>query len=328
MSTPSTPKVSIVIPTYNSEAYIRTALDSVLEQTYTDYEVIVVDDGSTDGTKTVALALDGPIRYIHQSNSGPAAARNTGVSAAAGELICFLDADDSWTPDKLRTQVEFMVRNPCIGLVFSDADEFDERGVQCQSLFSKRQFHSELARVSVVEGAFQKLLEENFIPTSTVMMRRACFDRTGLFDVALKGPEDRDMWSRIAVHFPIACIPTVLGHKRAVMSSVSRDVESTLRSRIRLWTKARQLFPQLASPRTVNALLASTFLQLGFFVLQENNTREARRLGLKCLGISRKPWEWLLASSLVMFSFAGRDIANSVFRMKRRLLGGDAESMS
>ena len=97
-----TPKISVIIPAYNSQQYIRASLESVLEQTYSDYEVIVVDDGSTDDTKGAVLAVDGPVQYIYQSNGGPSAARNTGIGAARGELICFLDADDSWTPEKLR----------------------------------------------------------------------------------------------------------------------------------------------------------------------------------------------------------------------------------
>ena len=138
------PRVSIVIPAYNSASYIRASLQSVLEQTYSDYEVIVVDDGSVDDTRAAVLAVEGPVRYVYQSNSGPSVARNTGIRAAAGEFICFLDADDAWTPDKLDTQVEFMDQNPQIGLVFADSDEFDEGGVQCRSLLSKSRFYSEI----------------------------------------------------------------------------------------------------------------------------------------------------------------------------------------
>jgi glycosyltransferase involved in cell wall biosynthesis len=320
------PKVSIIIPAYNSEQYLRATIESVLAQSYVDYEVIVVDDGSSDGTKALVIGLGGPIRYIYQSNSGPAAARNTGIDAATGELICFLDADDSWTHDKLRVQVEFMERHSNVGLLFSDAEEYDESGVQCPSLLATSRFYSEIARESLVGEAFQKLLEENFIPTSTVMARRACFDATGLFDVALRGPEDRDMWSRIAVHFPIACIPRVMGRKRAVMASVSRDVESTLRSRIHLWNKARTLFPDLAPVRVVNALLAPTYLQLGFVLLHRDRTREARAAAWKSFGVSRDARDWLLASSLVIFSFTGRAFVDSVFRTKRRFFPGRGSS--
>ena len=91
-----------------------------------------------------------------------------------------------------------MEQNPQIGLVFADSEEFDEGGVQCRSLLSTSRFYSEIIAGPPIDHAFQKLLLENFIPTSTVMVRRRCFETTGLFDLALKGPEDRDMWSRIA----------------------------------------------------------------------------------------------------------------------------------
>ena len=144
MNAQLSPKVSVIIPAYNSERYVGDSLQSVLDQTFHDYEVIVVDDGSTDETKARVLAARGPVRYIHQSNQGPAAARNTGIGAARGELICFLDADDSWTHDKLQMQVEFMDRNPGVGLVFADEEEFDDVGVQCVSLLSKSPYHAEL----------------------------------------------------------------------------------------------------------------------------------------------------------------------------------------
>jgi glycosyltransferase involved in cell wall biosynthesis len=313
------PHVSVIIPVYNSQRYIRESIESVLHQDYDDYEVIVVDDGSTDNTKATVLALGGPIRYLHQSNQGPAAARNTGIAAARGELICFLDADDLWYPQKLRTHVDFMARNPQIGLVFSDEDEFDEDGVMCPSLLGKSQFHPEITSESGIDAAFQKLLVENFIPTSMVTVRKECFQTTGVLDVALRASEDRDMWSRIAVHFPIACIPVLLGRKRAVANSVSRDLETTLRARIRLWRKARHLFPDLAPARTVNALLAPTYVHLGYVLLSKDKTREAREAGLKSFRVSRKPYEWFLATSLVIFSLTGKNFADSVFRTKRRL---------
>src|SRR5439155_3463374 len=140
----------------------------------------------------------------------------------------------------------FMDRNPLIGLAFSDEDEFDEGGVLCSSLISKSRFCDEIRSGAPFKDGFQKLLQENFIPTSTVIVRKACFEKVGLFDVDLRAAEDRDMWSRISAYFPIACLPELLGKTRQIASSVSNDVETTLRSRIRLWSKAHNLFPDLA----------------------------------------------------------------------------------
>ena len=321
MSTASAPSISIVVPTYNSARFLPTALASVLAQTSRDYEVLVVDDGSTDDTRAVVEAIGGPVKYLHQANQGPAAARNTGIEAARGGLVCFLDADDSWKPEKLAVQVEFMSRHPSVGLVFADEEEFDERGVQCASLVSTSRFHAELAAAPVIDQAYRKLLEENFIPTSMVMVRRSCFQRTGLFDQQLRGPEDRDMWSRVAVHFPIAFVPAVLGRKRAVAASVSRDVETTLRSRIRLWTKARTLFPELTPATMVNALLAQTYVHLGFVLLHKGQPREARTFGFQGLALSRGPRAWMLAASLIACTLAGKGLTDFVLGTRRRLLG-------
>lgn len=313
------PRVSVVIPAYNSARFIGHALRSVRTQTYQPHEVIVVDDGSTDDTRAVVAAAGADIRYIRQPNQGVSAARNAGLAAATGELICFLDADDLWEADKLRAQVDFMRDHPDVGLVFSDESEFDEHGVQCASLLSTSRFASEISAGGPIADAYRKLLTDNFIPTSTVMAKRDCFAVAGGFDVRLKAAEDRDMWCRIAAHFPVACAPAQLGRKRVVPSSLSRDPEMTLRGRILLWTKAQGMFPALASKHIVNPLLAPTYLQLGYVLLRRGQLRDARRMAFQCLVVSRAPYECVLALSLVGFSFMGRAVAERLFHAKRRL---------
>jgi glycosyltransferase involved in cell wall biosynthesis len=316
----NTPRVSVIMPAYNADRFVRSALLSVMAQSYQDYEVIVVDDGSTDDTKASALAVAGPIRYMFQSNQGPAAARNSGIHAARGEFICFLDADDLWLTDKLSTQVQFMDSNPDVGLVFADEEEFDERGVHSRSLLARSPFHKELLPGSLIRDGFRKLLEENFIPTSTVLIRRTCLDAVvELFDPTLRTAEDRDLWSRIAVRFPIAVISRVLARKRMVPSSVSSNVESTMRSRIQWLQKARVLFPDLATPPTVNRLLSPTYLQLGFVLLHQSKAREARQAGIRALRVSRSPSQWSMAVLLIVCTLLGTQATDAIFRVKRLL---------
>src|SRR5262249_3615537 len=152
-----------------------------------------------------------------------------------------------------------------------------------------------------------------------VMVRRTCLERVGPFDVGLKASEDRDMWSRIAACFAIACLPEILGRKRAVATGVSSDVEITLRSRVRLWLKALSLFPDLVQPRDVHRLLAPTYIQLGYVVLSKGNTKAARWAGLQSLKIADNLYQRCLGLGLIVFSVTGPSFANSLFRVKRRL---------
>ena len=124
-------KVSIIVPTFNREKHLDTALRSVFNQTFVDFEVIVVDDGSTDGTEAVVEQYQGfypeKVRYFYQSNRGPGSARNLGIQKAVGEYIAFLDSDDVWDSRKLGHQVSFLEENPDIGGVFSDYYAFDKK---------------------------------------------------------------------------------------------------------------------------------------------------------------------------------------------------------
>src|SRR3990172_2985097 len=137
------PLVSVVIPTYNSAQFIGEAVRSVLEQTYSHHEVIVVDDGSTDNSEDVLRLFGERIQYIHQENRGPSAARNGGIRLAKGDYICFLDADDLWLPGELEVQVSFMGCHKDVGLVLSDHGEDDSTGIVSESFLGAKSFHYE-----------------------------------------------------------------------------------------------------------------------------------------------------------------------------------------
>lgn len=194
------PIVSIIIPTYNREELIGESIQSVLDQTFRDFELIVIDDGSTDGTNDIVRSFsDNRINYIHQKNSGRSSARNRALKIACGSYITFLDSDDLYLPDKLQTQVDFLNAHPEYGMVYTSAYCIDEKGRLLNSLYE-----------ATVSGDIYKDIAF-YIPVTitlpTVMARREVFDKVGGFDEKMERFEDTDMWRRIAKEFPIGALP-------------------------------------------------------------------------------------------------------------------------
>ncbi len=191
------PNVSVIITTYQRSHLVAQAIESVLAQTYTDYEIIVVNDGSTDTIKEVLASFGEKITAIHQENKGVSAARNTGIDAAKGRYIAFLDDDDLWLPNKLEKQIACLESDPNIGLVYSDMLCFNEKGV----------FPDTWAKANPTPPVQQLwiLFVRNFIPTPSVVVRRECLDKVSGFDETLTTCEDYDLWLRIiekwSVHF-------------------------------------------------------------------------------------------------------------------------------
>lgn len=184
------PQVSVIVPTYNSAQYISEAIDSVFNQTYEDWEIIVVDDGSTDNTKEVLRKYSSKIGYFYQENKGPSSARNKGIKSAKGKYIAFLDADDMWMPEKLKLQMDVISKEPSIGLVSCDGYIIDMDGV-IQKQITKRRYLNK-------KKLLDDLLFRNVIgATPSLLVRKECFHVVGLFDETLAVGEDRDMWLRI-----------------------------------------------------------------------------------------------------------------------------------
>ena len=197
------PRVSVIIPTYNRDWSIHEAVESVLTQTYTDYELIVVDDGSTDETGAI-LGQWEDITVLSQKRQGVSAARNNGVHAAHGELIAFLDSDDFWLPEKLAVQVNYFDDNPD-ALICQTEETWLRRGVRV----NPGQRHRKRAGM-----IFKPSLALCLVSPSAVMMRRSLFLSMDGFDETLPACEDYDLWLRIAYQHPIGLIETPLIVKR------------------------------------------------------------------------------------------------------------------
>ena len=201
----SVPKVSVVIPAYNYAAFLPKAIDSVLSQQFTDYEIIVVDDGSTDSTAQVVAQYGARVRYIHQKNAGLPAARNTGIKAARGEFVGFLDADDQWLPTFLKQAVETFARlSPDFAIVAFRPIYVDQNGNQ---LGLKRIVAERDEEITCADIIFKTRF-----PPSAVVARRAALDACGGFNPVLRSSEDRDMWIRMATRYRV-----FLHHERLML---------------------------------------------------------------------------------------------------------------
>ena len=189
--------MSVVIPAYNAAACIGQTICSVLAQTTPPDEIVVVDDGSSDGTAEVARACGDQVRVVAQHNQGVGTARNTGVSAARGDFIAFVDADDLWHPDKLRAQLAAIERDPDLGVVYGEFQVWDP----ATPAAFPTEVIDEAAIVPRLSGwIYHHLLLTNWVMTSTSLTRRWVFERTGPFDTGLRLGEDWDFFLRAARH--------------------------------------------------------------------------------------------------------------------------------
>lgn len=237
----STPRVSVIIPAFNAEAFIGDTLDSVLAQTYPNIEVIVSDDGSVDGTRRRVASYGARVKYVYAPNSGaPARPRNVGIRAAYGELLTFIDADDLMAPGRIAVQVDFFERHPEAALVFSDYEEFGDDKTQEQGHFQTcpglralltRSAHLSEGLILDPATATELLLTENF-GSSSPMVRRGVIDRVGGFDESLTSSEDFEFQFRVASCFSIGIIPEIHWYKRQHPSNMSAHAERTLSRKI------------------------------------------------------------------------------------------------
>ena len=198
------PLVSVIIPTYNRGWIVKEAIDSVLEQDFSDYELIVVDDGSDDDTPAILKTYGKKIAVLRQPNKGVSAARNRGIEAAAGSLIAFLDSDDVWLPRKLSAQVKFFKQNP-EAVINQTQEHWIRNGIRVNP---KKRHHKFSGMI------FERSLALCLVSPSAVMLKKNLFGIVGVFDEELPACEDYDLWLRISCRYPVHLIDTVFVIKR------------------------------------------------------------------------------------------------------------------
>ncbi|MGB3786622.1 MAG: glycosyltransferase family A protein [Phormidesmis sp.] len=252
------PDVSVIIPAYNAMRYLPKALASVLNQSYQNFDVVIVNDGSQDEIDDWYAQLSESVRQkvklISQENGGCASARNLGVARSQSPLIAFLDADDIWLPDKLAKQIQIMRENPAVGLVYCWAAAVDREGRPTGRLYAER----------LPQPAWEKLVVHNVISTpSAVLVRRECLQAVGGFDTALKSyVEDKDLWLRIALRYQIRTLLEVLIHKRRHPLNVSKDWQAMEQASYQVLKRAFAAPPADISDRTLKALKQKCYGEL------------------------------------------------------------------
>ena len=211
----NSPLITCIIPVFNGERYLREALESVFAQTYRPLDVVLVDDGSTDNTVAIASTYAGRVRYVHQHNLGPAAARNKGIQAARGEFLAFLDADDLWHPEKLERQITRFQTRPDLGYCVTYCQNFWIPDLQAEA-----ERYREHRVAQPLPGYI----------TQTLFARRGVFDSVGLFNVALAHGDSMEWFLRAAQKGTVMeLLPNVLSYRRLHSENRSRLLASSSR---------------------------------------------------------------------------------------------------
>jgi glycosyltransferase involved in cell wall biosynthesis len=230
------PRVSVIVPAYNSADYTVETVESILAQTYRDFELIVVDDGSTDHTREAMGAFGHRIQYAYKENGGACSARNFGIARARGEYIACLDCDDLWLPEKLERSVAALDEHLDWALVFSPSFLIDAQGgvIGCSN------YRPDLGQ------AFRELLKGNFIVAATVVMRRSHMLEVGPFDESIFIPADWDLWLRLVRKHPIGCIDMPLSKYRMTSSYTLRHVDQFIEESMYTLDKHLDSAPELS----------------------------------------------------------------------------------
>jgi len=197
----ATPFFSVIIPTYNRKDFLSIAIDSVLQQTFDDFELLIVDDGSGDGTRKLIKGItDNRLRYVRQQHKGVSAARNKGIRQARGKFICFLDSDDRFRRQKLEITHQYIKTYPRCKIFHTE-----ELWYRSGKILPQKKYHKKPEK-----NIFENALRICCISISTAAIHRNVFAKAGLFDVKLPACEDYDFWLRVASRFPVKLIPNVL----------------------------------------------------------------------------------------------------------------------
>jgi len=275
--------VSVIIPTFNCGKYLPVAIESALSQSYRNLEVIVVDDGSTDDTRNAIEPFMPRLKYVYQRNLGLPGARNTGIEHSSGDIIGFLDADDTWHPRKLEAQLEIFQRSKDLVLVHSDVVYLDEPELTIsRSTCDRRAYQG---------SCYQKLFFEHRILPSSVIARRDALLRAGCFDASLtRGCEDYDLWIRMARLGDFGFVDEPLVYYRRHANNMSKNTLKMAIARIQVIEKALSVDPQWGiriGREAAAARLFGLYSDLAYQYWQQSRYRDAEQCASRALEYGR-----------------------------------------
>lgn len=269
----SEPLVSIITPIYNGERYLLEAIESALAQTYQNFELLLVNDGSTDSSAEIIRPFlkDLRIIYIEQKNAGVAAARNTAIKQAKGKYIGFLDQDDLWLNNKLEVQIAALEQDGSIALVHSRQDCIDVHGNKIDYDW-----------ITGVSGyCFRDMFKRNRIAVLTVLIRKTIIDKIGLFNEQLPGADDYEMWLRVTLKYPIKYIDQSLVFYRFHDSNISKNSFKMTILELRTINAILSAYPEVIQrlkKQTVRARLYKLHHQLGgWYAWHDQDYYQARK---------------------------------------------------
>jgi glycosyltransferase involved in cell wall biosynthesis len=302
----------VIIPAFNAERYIVETLDSLFAQTYPNIEVIVVDDGSADRTRAIIESYGKPIKYLYQVNSGGCSKpRNEGMKIAAGDLFVFIDSDDIMAPHRIATQVAFLAAHPEAALVFSNYQDFDERGIETVDHFATCPVLGDRLRRQPVDGGLvldpadstELLLTENF-GSSSPMLRREVVGVIGEFDESLRASEDFEFQYRVAARYPIGLIPAIGWYKRIHSHTMSSNLPNIIHHKI--VTRQRLLEQETVARRRrkLKRALATRYRALAYYQTGRDNLLALR---LWLISMKYRPSGDLKLFARILLDVLGRD---------------------
>jgi glycosyltransferase involved in cell wall biosynthesis len=303
MDSSQSPQVNVIIPAHNAAKYLPIAIESVMAQTFQDWSIVLVNDGSTDNIDEVVApflaSLGDKLKYISQPKSGVSAARNTAVRNSSAEFLALLDADDIWLPIRLEESIECLRARPDVGLSYAFNTRIGPDGALLDT-FDRRQKHGE---GWVAPYLYMRTID---LPSPTITFRRECIEQVGGFDETLTVTEDRDLWLRIALHYQIALIPKVLAHYRTSPQSATTDPNRMLKSQLQFIEKHygapgcgmlarraalgrihKQRAEAFAMRGQVTDALGSALRAVSLYPFDTGNVRTAGSLLLRRLGFNR-----------------------------------------